>query len=69
MARPEITGKKPETMSIPEAGKHYYNLGRNGSYEAANRGDLITISVGRLRRVVVRAMERKLDRVGESNNA
>lgn len=50
-----------ETMSVPAAGWKYYKLGRAGSYRAAKRGDIPTINVGRLRRVPVRAMERKLD--------
>jgi hypothetical protein len=25
----------PKTMTVPEAGRVYYDLGRNGSYEAA----------------------------------
>jgi len=55
-----------ETMSVPEAGKRYYGLSKNGSYDAARRGEIPTIAVGRLLRVPVRAMEKKLDRVGES---
>jgi hypothetical protein len=52
------------TLSIPEAGKRYYGLSRNGSYAAADRGDIPTIRVGpKLRRVPVRAMERKIDAV------
>jgi len=27
------------TVSVPEAGKRYFGLGRNASYEAARRGD------------------------------
>jgi hypothetical protein len=49
------------TISVPEAGKRYYGLSRNGSYAAARRGEIPTIKVGRLRRVPVRAMERLLD--------
>jgi hypothetical protein len=26
---------KPKTVSVPEAGREYFNLSRNGSYEAA----------------------------------
>jgi hypothetical protein len=55
----------PKTMSVPEAGKLYYGLGRNGSYEAAKRGDIPFVQVGKLMRVPVRAMEAKLDRAGE----
>ena len=48
-------------MSVPEAGKTYYDLSKNGSYEAARRGDIPTIRVGRLLRVPVAAMERIVD--------
>ena len=54
---------EPLTMSVPAAGKKYYGLSRNGSYDAAKRGDIPTINVGRLLRVPVRAMEKKLDTV------
>lgn len=50
-----------KTLSVPVAGRRYYNLSRNASYEAARRGDIPTIRVGRLLRVPVRRMERKLD--------
>jgi hypothetical protein len=58
-----------ETMSVPEAGKRYFGLSRNGSYDAARRKEIPVIQVGRLLRVPIRAMERKLDRVGESDTA
>jgi hypothetical protein len=54
---------KPLTMSVPEAGKRYFDLSRDGSYRAAERGEIPTIRVGRLLRVPVRAMERLLDGV------
>jgi hypothetical protein len=50
-------------MSVPEAGKKYFDLSRDASYAAAQRGDIPTIRVGRLLRVPVRAMERLLDGV------
>ncbi|MGC8536967.1 MAG: hypothetical protein ACP5QR_15815 [Rhizomicrobium sp.] len=50
----------PKTMSVPEAGKVYFGLSRAGSYEAAKRGDIPTIAVGRLLRVPVAGMEQKL---------
>ncbi len=56
--------EQPQTMSVPEAGKKYYDLSRNGSYDAAKRGDIPTIAVGRLLRVPVRAMEKMLDKAG-----
>ena len=54
---------QPKTVSVPQAGKEYFNLGRNASYEAARRGDIPTIRIGRLLRVPVRALERKLEMV------
>jgi len=50
-----------KTLSVPEAGKRYFDLSRNASYDAAHRGDIPTIRVGRLLRVPVVAMERKLE--------
>jgi hypothetical protein len=52
-----------ETMSVPEAGQKYLGLKRDASYRAAKRNDIPTISVGRLLRVTIRAMERRLDAV------
>jgi len=49
------------TISVPEAGQRYFGLSRNAGYEAAARGDLPTIRIGRLLRVPVRALERMLD--------
>ena len=51
----------PLTISVPEAGKRYFGLSRNGSYDAAGRGEIPTIRIGRLLRVPVRLMERMLD--------
>jgi len=48
-------------MTVPDAGRIYFGLGRNASYEAAKRGDLPTIRVGRLLRVPIAAMERRLE--------
>jgi hypothetical protein len=49
------------TMSVPQAGQRFYGLSRNGSYDAARRGEIPTIKVGRKLRVPVAAMERKLE--------
>ncbi len=53
------------TMTVPEAGKKYFGLSRNGSYAAADRGEIPTIKIGRLLRVPVRSLELMLDRVSE----
>jgi hypothetical protein len=53
------------TISVPEAGKKYFGLSRNGAYDAAKRGELPVIKIGRLLRVPVRALEQMLDRAGE----
>jgi hypothetical protein len=50
-----------KTLTVPEAGKRYFDLGRNASYEAARRGDIPTIRIGRLLRVPIVALERKLE--------
>ena len=49
------------TISVPVAGERYFALSRNGSYEAAKRGDIPTIRIGKLLRVPVRALERMLE--------
>jgi Helix-turn-helix domain len=53
------------TMSVPAAGKKYFGLSRNGAYDAAKRGELPTIKIGRLLRVPIRALEAMLDRASE----
>ena len=58
-----------KTMSAPEAGRIYYGLGRNSSYEAVRRGDIPVIRVGGLLRVPVIAMERKLQAVADDTPA
>jgi hypothetical protein len=54
---------EPKTLTAPEAGRIYFRLGRNASYDAARRGDLPTIRIGRLLRVPVAAMEQRLTEV------
>ena len=61
--KPYVRKPRPEslTLSVPEAGKRYFGLSRTGSYDAADRGEIPTVPVGKLRRVPIRLMERKLD--------
>ena len=57
------------TIFVPEAGRRYFGLSRNGSYAAAARGEIPTIEIGRLKRVPVRALEAILNRVSENGMA
>jgi hypothetical protein len=50
-----------KTLSIPEAGRRYFDLARDASYRAAKRGELPIIKVGSRFRVPVVALERMLD--------
>ena len=50
-----------KTLSVPAAGKRYYDLSRNGSYAAVRRGEIPVLRVGRKLRVPVAAMERMLE--------
>jgi len=52
-----------KTLSVPKAGKLYFDLSRNASYDAAKRGEIPTLRIGRTLRVPVAAMERLLDSV------
>jgi hypothetical protein len=64
-ARPQKARAPPEpptiTLSVPEAGKRYFGLSRNGSYAAAARGDIPTVKIGKLLRVPIRVLERRLE--------
>lgn len=55
----------PLTLSVPEAGRRYFALSRNAAYDAAARGEIPTIRIGRLLRVPVRLMERMLDQAAQ----
>ena len=51
----------PQTISVPKAGRDYYGLGRNAAYNAAKRGDIPTIRIGKILRVPIRALEQQLN--------
>ena len=57
--------QESQTMSVPQAGAHYFGLGKNASYEAAERGEIPTVRVGKLLRVPVRLMERIMNEAGK----
>jgi hypothetical protein len=65
----KVEQDRSKTMDVPEAGRRYFGLGRNASYEAAKRGEIPTIRIGRRLRAVVPAIERMLARAGEPDAA
>ena len=50
-------------LDVPEAGR-MLGLSRNASYEAAKRGDIPTIRIGKLIKVPKVAFDRMLERAG-----
>ena len=60
-----MTAETEKTISVPEAGKRYFDLGRGASYDAAKRGDIPVVRIGRTVRVPVRALESMLDNAGK----
>jgi excisionase family DNA binding protein len=52
-----------KTVSVPEAGR-LLGIGRNAAYEAAKRKEIPTVRIGKLLRVPVIALQRKLEEVG-----
>ena len=56
--------ERPLTLSVPDAGRIYFGVGRNASYAAAEKGELPVVRIGRRRRVPIRALERMLDQAG-----
>jgi hypothetical protein len=53
-------------MSVPDAGKLYFGLGRNGSYDAAKAGLIPTIKIRHRLRAVVAALDRMLEEAGRN---
>ena len=51
---------KPVVTSVPIAGKQLFGLGKHASYEAARRGDIPVIRIGRRMLVPIRALEEML---------
>ena len=56
--------ERPLTLSVPDAGRIYFGMGKNASYAAAEKGELPVVRIGRRRRVPIRALERMLDQAG-----
>jgi len=57
-----------KTLTVPEAGRRYFDLGKNASYDAARRGDIPTIRIGRLLRVPVVQLERIINGGGSDDH-
>ena len=55
-----MNNDQPKTISVPKAGKDYFDMSRNSAYAAAARGDIPTIKIGKLLRVPVIALEEML---------
>ena len=53
-----MTEVTPKTMSVVEAGRIYFGIGRDASYQAARKGQIPVIRVGHFWRVPIAAMER-----------
>jgi hypothetical protein len=53
-----------KTMAVVDAGRRYFNLGRNAAYDAAKRGDIPVIRIGGKIVAVVPAIERMLANAG-----
>ncbi len=53
--------KTPYVMTIPAAGRKYFDVGRSAAYEAARKGEIPTIRIGRKKLVPIAAIERLLE--------
>jgi hypothetical protein len=58
-----------KTISVPQAGKQFFGLGKNASYAAAARHEIPVIKIGGRLRVPVIALERMLSEAGSKNAA
>ena len=62
----ESKSKDRWVFTVPEAGE-LCGLGRSASYEAARRGDLPVIRIGRKLLVPVEALRSMLEKAGQSD--
>lgn len=54
------TNDQPLTISVPDAGRRYFGIGKNAAYQAARRGEIPTIRIGKRLLVPLAALERML---------
>jgi hypothetical protein len=62
-ASSSIAGCK--TLSVPQAGEIYFGLQRDAAYNAAKRGQIPTIKMGRTLRVPIVLLEKMLRDAGK----
>jgi len=51
-------------ITVPEAGRRYFGIGRSAAYDAARRKEIPTIKIGRKLLVPIAAVERMLAGIG-----
>lgn len=56
-----MNGEVRKTMSVPDAGRIYFGIGKNASYEAARRGEIPVVKIGARLRVPIIVLERMLN--------
>lgn len=59
----------PKTLSVPDAGRQYFGLGKNASYGAAKRGEIPVIRIGARLRVPILALERMLEQADSGSGS
>jgi hypothetical protein len=64
-----LSPQQCKTLNVPTAGRLYFGLSQNGSYVAAQRGDIPTIRIGGRLRVPVAALERMLEQAEQKSDA
>jgi len=50
----------PKTLSVPQAGREYFGIGKDAAYRAARDGDFPVLKIGGTLRVPVAALEKML---------
>jgi hypothetical protein len=55
-----LNAAEPWVMSIEDAGRKYFGVGKTASYRLADRGTLATMQVGERRRALPRVIEKQL---------
>jgi hypothetical protein len=64
-----MKGDERKTLTVPVAGRRYFGLGKNASYEAVRRGEIPVIKIGSRLRVPVVALEKMLEDAGRFRDA